>query len=101
MLGVVLAAEGYPDSYHSGSVMNGLGDLNRETYVFHAGTAKNHHGEFVANGGRILLVGAKGKSVKEAQEKVYLEMGKIHADGIFYRKDIGHRAIGHDVSVFS
>ncbi|SFB23588.1 MULTISPECIES: phosphoribosylamine--glycine ligase [unclassified Bacillus (in: firmicutes)] len=100
-LGVVLAAEGYPDSYQSGDVIKGLADMNSETYVFHAGTQKNKEGDFVASGGRILLIGAKGKSVKEAQEKAYLEIAKIKADGMFYRKDIGYRAIGRDVSVFS
>ncbi|MDP4171150.1 MAG: phosphoribosylglycinamide synthetase C domain-containing protein, partial [Bacillota bacterium] len=92
MLGVVLASKGYPESYETGRVISGLSTLERDTYVFHAGTLKSDEGEWLSNGGRILLVGAKGNSIKEAKEKVYGELEKIESDGVFYRTDIGSRA---------
>jgi phosphoribosylamine---glycine ligase len=98
MVGVVLASGGYPGEYEIGQVIQGLSDLNSDTYLFHAGTVKSNEGEWLTNGGRILLAGVKGNTIYEAQEKVYKEMAKIKADGAFYRKDIGYRAIGHGVS---
>lgn len=91
MVGVVVASKGYPEKYEKGAVLEGLEKINE--YVFHAGTAKNEEGKFITNGGRVLLVGAKGNTIKEAQEKVYAELEKLECDGVFYRKDIGYRAI--------
>ena len=64
--------------------------------VFHAGTAMKH-GDFVTNGGRVLFVACKANSLQEAKDKVYKEIGKIESDGLFYRSDIGYRAIGHEM----
>jgi phosphoribosylamine---glycine ligase len=91
MVGVVVAANGYPEEYEKGAVLNGIENMSQ---VFHAGTAKNSNGEFVTNGGRVLLVGAKASSLKEAQQKVYAELEKLDCQETFYRKDIGSRAIG-------
>lgn len=92
MVGVVVAANGYPEEYEKGAVLNGIENMSQ---VFHAGTAKTSNGEFVTNGGRVLLVGAKASSLKEAQQKVYAELEKLDCQETFYRKDIGSRAIGH------
>lgn len=94
MVGVVVAAKGYPEEYEKGAVLNGLTDFSKEIYTFHAGTNKNQDGEFVTAGGRVLLVGAKAESLKEAQDTVYRELEKLSCDGVFYRKDIGSKAIG-------
>lgn len=91
MLGVVLASNGYPDEYQKGSVLYGLTDISK--YVFHAGTVKNPAGEFVTDGGRVLLVGAKAENLLDAKVKVYKELEKINCDGVFFRKDIGFKAI--------
>lgn len=91
MLGVVVASKGYPGSYQNGAVLAGLADIDQ--FVFHAGTAKNQAGDFVTAGGRVLLVGAKAPGLNEAQAKVYKELEKINCSGIFYRKDIGMKAI--------
>ena len=48
-------------------------------------------GQFVGNGGRVLLVAAKADDLKEAQEKVYAELAKKEWDKFFFRKDIGWR----------
>lgn len=94
MVGVVVAAKGYPEQYEKGAVLNGLTDFSNEVYTFHAGTNKNSLGEFETAGGRVLLVGAKAVSLKEAQDLVYQELEKLSCDGVFYRKDIGFKAIG-------
>ncbi|HAQ08847.1 MAG TPA: phosphoribosylamine--glycine ligase, partial [Bacillus bacterium] len=91
MIGVVVAANGYPEKYEKGAVLKGL---DKVSHVFHAGTAKNDLGQFVTNGGRVLLVGAKAKSLKEAQQKVYAELEKLDCTETFYRRDIGSKAIG-------
>jgi phosphoribosylamine--glycine ligase len=94
MIGAVVAAKGYPEAYEKGAVLTGLAELNdQEVFTFHAGTVKNDAGEFVTAGGRVLLVGAKAESIVEAQEKVYRELEKLTCDGVFYRKDIGAKAI--------
>ncbi len=93
MIGAVVAAKGYPEAYEKGAVLTGLSDINREVFTFHAGTEKNEDGEFITAGGRVLLVGAKAESLVEAQEKVYCELEKLTRDGVFYRKDIGAKAI--------
>jgi len=93
MIGAVVAAKGYPEVYEKGAVLTGLTDINQEVFTFHAGTAKNEEGEFVTAGGRVLLVGAKAGSIVEAQGKVYRELEKLTCDGVFYRKDIGAKAI--------
>jgi phosphoribosylamine---glycine ligase len=94
MVGVVVAAKGYPETYEKGAVLKGLADFSNEVYTFHAGTNKNSLGEFETAGGRVLLVGAKAVSLKEAQDIVYQELEKLSCDGVFYRKDIGFKAIG-------
>lgn len=95
VIGVVLASKGYPEAYKKGEIIKGL-DALQDVIVFHAGTAMKH-GDFVTNGGRVLFVACKAKSLQEAKDKVYKEIGKIESDGLFYRSDIGYRAIGHEM----
>ncbi|MGE6539866.1 phosphoribosylamine--glycine ligase [Bacillus luti] len=96
VIGVVLASKGYPEAYKKGDIINGL-DALQDVIVFHAGTAMKH-GDFVTNGGRVLFVACKANSLQEAKDKVYKEIGKIESDGLFYRSDIGYRAIGHEMT---
>ncbi|WP_077210704.1 phosphoribosylamine--glycine ligase [Bacillus dakarensis] len=93
MIGVVVASKGYPESYEKGAVLSGLQEIGSEQYVFHAGTMKNEQDDYVTNGGRVLLVGAKAATLKDAQSKAYKELEKLNCDGVFYRKDIGFKAI--------
>ncbi|MER1986819.1 MAG: phosphoribosylamine--glycine ligase [Solibacillus sp.] len=88
MLGVVVAAEGYPGDVEKGHALPELSDI--ELPVFHAGT-KLDGDKFVGNGGRVLLVAAEAASLKEAQEKVYAELAKKEWTNFFFRKDIGWR----------
>ncbi|GLQ29718.1 phosphoribosylamine--glycine ligase [Litoribrevibacter albus] len=92
-VGVVMAAGGYPDSYKKGDIITGLPQMEVEGIkVFHAGTAE-HEGNVVTNGGRVLCATALGNSVSEAQQKAYLLVKQINWDGVYYRTDIGYRAI--------
>lgn len=97
VIGVVVASEGYPGDYQKGAVLEGLTDLIDEVYLFHAGTKLDEQGRFVTNGGRVLLAGAKGKDLKLAQQNVYKELEKLTRNGVFYRKDIGARAIARSL----
>lgn len=98
VLGVVVAADGYPGEYKKGSIINGLEKIDANAHVYHAGTALNNEGKFIANGGRVLLVAAKGKDLAAAQAEVYEELGHIEKDGLFWRTDIGYRAIKYNFS---
>ncbi|MEN8763761.1 MAG: phosphoribosylamine--glycine ligase [Thiogranum sp.] len=92
-LGVVLAAGGYPGSYEKGHVISGL-DVVRgdDIRVFHAGT-RLQDGDIVTSGGRVLCVCALGEDVAEAQRRAYAAVEKISWKEVYYRRDIGHRAI--------
>ncbi|NVK22593.1 MAG: phosphoribosylamine--glycine ligase [Kangiellaceae bacterium] len=95
-VGVVMAAGGYPDNYPKGDVINGLNDVT-EGKVFHAGTAEKD-GQVVTNGGRVLCVVALGDTVTEAQSKAYQAVKQVSWDKVYYRTDIGHRAIARENS---
>jgi len=90
MLGVVIAAEGYPGTVEKGNPLPNLEELSKEVEVYHAGT-KWKDGQYVGNGGRVLLVAAKANTLKEAKDKVYEAIGKYPWNHFFYRKDIGWR----------
>jgi len=95
-LGVVLAAGGYPENYDKGDVISGLEDTETDsTKVFHAGTAEKD-GKVVTNGGRVLCAVALGNSVTEAQQSAYQLVDKISWNNVYYRTDIGHRAIARE-----
>lgn len=61
--------------------------------VFHAGTALDSDGNFIATGGRVLGVTAKGGNLEEARERAYQAVEQVNWPGGFYRKDIGWRAL--------
>jgi phosphoribosylamine--glycine ligase len=92
-LGVVMAAEGYPDSPRKGDAISGLPKPAADARVFHAGTSEKD-GATVTSGGRVLCVTALGDTVKIARDRAYLFLEPIRFDGMQYRKDIGYRAIG-------
>ena len=91
-LGVVLAAEGYPDHPRKGDAITGLGDTGDDCHVFHAGTALVD-GQVVTAGGRVLCVTALGDTVKIAKARAYEVAEGIHFAGRQMRRDIGWRAI--------
>lgn len=93
-LGVVIAAEGYPDSYPRGMEINGIeeaeaiGDLK----VFQAGTTLED-GVTRANGGRVLCVTALGATLADAQKRAYEGVAKLRMDKAYYRRDIGFKGL--------
>ncbi|XMR55086.1 phosphoribosylglycinamide synthetase C domain-containing protein [Escherichia coli] len=90
---MVLAAGGYPGDYASNHPISGLPvDEVAGEKVFHAGTRLEGHHQPLTQGGRVLCATALGHTVQEAQQRAYA-LGRIQWDGIFYRKDIGWRAI--------
>jgi phosphoribosylamine---glycine ligase len=97
-VGVVLAAGGYPGSYTKGHPISGLPEPESETSkVFHAGTDLQDD-QIVTAGGRVLCATALGESVTEAQQRAYELTRSIHWDGVYFRSDIGYRAIAREQS---
>jgi phosphoribosylamine--glycine ligase len=94
-LTVVMAAAGYPGAYAKGSQIRGLEELPEDSshMVFHAGTA-GRDGSFIAAGGRVLNVTARGATLAEAQARAYAMVDRIDWPGGFCRRDIGWRGIG-------
>ncbi len=92
-LGVVLAAGGYPDSYAKGNIISGLPKTEQaDSKVFHAGTSEIDN-DIVTSGGRVLCACALGENIADAQRKAYELTHKISWDNVFYRNDIGFKAI--------
>jgi phosphoribosylamine--glycine ligase len=92
-LGVVLAAEGYPDTVRKGDVIEGLDRAARlPGKVFHAGT-RLESGKVLTNGGRVLCAVGLGATVVEAQRDAYALVEPIKWTGMQYRRDIGYRAM--------
>lgn len=92
-LGVVMAAGGYPVGYQKGDVITGLSETEEDgVKIFHAGTALKDD-QVVTSGGRVLCATALGNTVREAQAKAYDLAKTIHWKGVYYRTDIGYRAV--------
>ena len=92
-VGVVLAAENYPDSPKKGDAISGLAEADQIGKVFHAGTAEGNNGEILTNGGRVLCVVGLGDDTAAAKAQAYQALEKIHFDGMQYRTDIADIAI--------
>lgn len=92
-IGVVMAAGGYPDSYKKGDVIKGLDKMGEGVKVFHAGTALNEHNEVVTSGGRVICVTTMSKTIEGAQFKAYQNVKKIYWDDVYFRTDIGFKAV--------
>ena len=90
-LGVVIAANGYPDAYKKGEIIN-LPLEEADSKIFHAGT-KLDADNIKSNGGRVLCATALGGSIKEAQEKAYQLTNSVGWDGGYFRTDIGFKGI--------
>jgi phosphoribosylamine--glycine ligase len=91
---VVASSAGYPGSYKTGFPITGLGAADRVpgVQVFHSGSAQAG-GQLLTAGGRVLGVTAAAPSLEEALARAYEAMAEIHFEGIYYRRDIGHRAL--------
>ena len=89
---VILASGGYPGAYEKGKVITGLEAAETNgAIVFHCGTESKENATRTA-GGRVLSVTGCGKTLREAVNAAYAAAAKISFEGMFYRKDIAHRA---------
>jgi phosphoribosylamine---glycine ligase len=95
VIGVVLAAEGYPGELVTKGETFSIASTEKELQIFHAGTDQLNEGSWVINGGRVLLVAAKGQTLHDAKQSVYDYLTEHQWNGLFYRKDIGNKAIAH------
>ncbi len=84
---VMAVSGGYPEAYEKGKEIIGVDDI-QDSLVFHAGTKLNE-GKIVTNGGRVIAVTSFGKDFKEALQKSYQNVEKLHFEGMYYRKDLG------------
>ena len=91
---VVISSGGYPGSYAKGAVITGLEEAEaiENVKVFHAGT-QYVDGKVFTSGGRVLGVTALGKDLKEAQERAYTAVDKIHFENMYFRRDIGDKGL--------
>jgi len=93
-IAVVAASKGYPSSYEKHKEISGLEGLKdaKDIEVFHAGTTAKD-GKILTSGGRVLAVTGFGNDISSAKRNAYQAIEKIRFDGIYYRKDIGDKAI--------
>jgi phosphoribosylamine--glycine ligase len=91
---VIASSGGYPGSFQTGFEITGLDEVATMpgVQVFHSGTAISG-GKVRTSGGRVLGVTAAAATLTEALDKAYEAVGKIHFEGMYYRRDIGHRAM--------
>jgi phosphoribosylamine---glycine ligase len=91
---VIAASQGYPGAVQSGHVITGLDEAANAPgiTVFHAGTAMRDN-DVVTAGGRVLAVTAIADTLQSACDRVYKALDKIHFDGMYFRRDIAHRAL--------
>lgn len=94
VVGVVLAAKGYPGDYEKGVAIPNFESSDPNVSLFHAGTTRpNAEGPYLSNGGRLLLTAAKAETIAAAMEKVYSEMKQLDHPEFFYRNDIAKKAL--------
>jgi phosphoribosylamine--glycine ligase len=84
---ISMVSGGYPGDYEKGKAISGLGKENK-ALVFHAGTKKLAE-QVVTDGGRVLAVTGRGKSLEEARKHAYETASGIGWDGLYFRSDIG------------
>jgi phosphoribosylamine---glycine ligase len=91
---VIAASAGYPGSYSTGRIITGLEEAARipGVEVFHSGTDRQN-GNYVTAGGRVLGVTSAASTLPESLAMVYEALGRIEFEGMYYRRDIGHRSL--------
>jgi len=96
---VVVVSGGYPGDYEKGKEIRGLDAVAAEEGVvaFHAGTREDN-GRMLTSGGRVLGLTAMGPTVREAVASAYRVLERISFDGMYYRRDIAHRALAREAT---
>lgn len=90
---VMMVANGYPDSYPKGDVIEGIDTVDQDALAFHAGTKLDADGNVITNGGRVICVTSFGETLEQALAKTYKNVDKIKWQNKYYRKDIGKDVI--------
>ncbi len=85
---VVMVAEGYPDTYRKGDIIEGFSKVD-QSFVFHAGTTTDSQNNIITSGGRVLAITSYGKHLIDAVAFTYKSTKKIDYKGAYYRRDIG------------
>jgi phosphoribosylamine--glycine ligase len=93
---VVMVSRGYPKSYKTGYVIEGLDEICEDAIAIHAGTKFDDEGNVVTTGGRVLGVTAVADTLDKAISQAYRCVEKIRFEGAYHRSDIGS-AIGTTV----
>ena len=91
-LGVVIASNGYPENVIKGARVPEI-EVDENSHVYYAGVTSDDKGGLIANSGRVLLVETSAPDIKSAQDKVYAIIDKLELRGLFYRHDIGFKAL--------
>jgi phosphoribosylamine--glycine ligase/phosphoribosylglycinamide formyltransferase/phosphoribosylformylglycinamidine cyclo-ligase len=93
-VGVVMASKGYPETSTKGCVIKGISDVaaRENLMVFHSGTSKDEQGDWVTNGGRVLINVALADDLKLAAELATSASDVIKFEGAQYRRDISRKA---------
>lgn len=91
-LGVVLASNGYPTNVIKGAAIPQI-PVDDSSHVYYAGVATNADGKLVADSGRVLLLETTADDIRAAQDKIYAVLDKLDTTGMFYRHDIGAKAL--------
>jgi phosphoribosylamine---glycine ligase len=91
---VVASSAGYPGAFKTGFPISGLSNAAQVpcVQIFHSGTSRLA-GQLVTSGGRVLAVSATGESLREALARAYQAIAEIQFEGVYYRRDIGYRAL--------
>ena len=91
---VVMASGGYPNAFVSGKLITGLETVSemKNVKIFHAGTSKRD-GKYYTSGGRVLGVTARAPRLQDAISRAYQAVDQIRFEDMYYRKDIGARAL--------
>lgn len=91
---VVLASDGYPESYETGKKISGLDETVENVLVFHSGTKRDERVSVITDGGRVMsVVGLSETSLEEASRAAYKAVDKIIFENKYFRRDIGYRYI--------
>ena len=91
-LGVVLASNGYPTNVIKGAAIPEI-PVDESSHVYYAGVATDADGKLVADSGRVLLLETTADDIRAAQDKIYAVLDKLDTTGMFYRHDIGAKAL--------
>ena len=91
-LGVVLASNGYPTNVIKGAAIPQI-PVDDSSHVYYAGVATDADGKLVADSGRVLLLETTADDIRAAQDKIYAVLDKLDTTGMFYRHDLGAKAL--------